>query len=192
MLTNKLPQLWIVWTVIVLFFVNLLNYMDRYTIAGILPEIQDPTTSGFPYKVDYMEGGLLQTSFIITFMVLSPLFGYLGDRFKRKYIMAVGIFIWGLFVLAGSFSVNYPMLLATRSLVGVGEASYGTIAPTIIADLFPADKRLRVLSLFYMAIPIGRYGMQCVCVVDYFTMCICAPLQCYGVWGGVFLISSNS
>jgi MFS family permease len=84
------------------------------------------------------------------------------------------------------------MLLATRSLVGVGEASYGTIAPTIIADLFPADKRLRVLSLFYMAIPIGRYGMQCVCVVDYFTMCICAPLQCYGVWGGVFLISSNS
>lgn len=47
------------------------------------------------------------------------------------------------------------MLLATRALVGIGEASYATIAPTIIADLFPAEKRLRMLSIFYMAMPIG-------------------------------------
>ena len=47
--------------------------------------------------------------------------------------------------------------MATRCLVGIGEASYATIAPTILADLYPVEKRLRVLSLFYMAIPIGRY-----------------------------------
>lgn len=48
------------------------------------------------------------------------------------------------------------MLLATRVLVGVGEASYATIAPTIIADMFPVHQRLRMLALFYMAIPFGR------------------------------------
>ncbi len=51
---------------------------------------------------------------------------------------------------------NYWMLLATRLLVGIGEASYATIAPTMIADLFPVEKRLRVLSVFYLAIPVGR------------------------------------
>ncbi|XP_019848762.1 PREDICTED: protein spinster homolog 1-like [Amphimedon queenslandica] len=143
------------WTVCVMFFVNLLNYMDRYTIAGIMTELQNVTRNGFNETIDDTEGGLLQTTFIISFMLLSPIFGYLGDRFTRKYIMAVGIFVWSGFVFAGSFSINYPMLLATRSLVGVGEASYATIAPTIIADLFTTKKRLRVLSLFYMAIPIG-------------------------------------
>lgn len=49
------------------------------------------------------------------------------------------------------------MLIATRCAVGIGEASYATIAPTILADLFSTEKRLRVLSIFYMAIPIGRY-----------------------------------
>ena len=47
------------------------------------------------------------------------------------------------------------MLLASRALVGIGEASYATIAPTIIADLFPAERRLRMLSVFYLAMPLG-------------------------------------
>ena len=50
---------------------------------------------------------------------------------------------------------NFTMLVSTRALVGIGEASYATIAPTIIADLFPAERRLRMLSIFYMAMPIG-------------------------------------
>lgn len=48
------------------------------------------------------------------------------------------------------------MLLGTRMLVGIGEASYATIAPTIIADMFPTEKRLRMLSIFYIAMPLGR------------------------------------
>ena len=48
------------------------------------------------------------------------------------------------------------MLFSTRLLVGVGEASYATISPTMIADLFPAEKRLRMLAIFYTAMPVGR------------------------------------
>jgi MFS family permease len=48
------------------------------------------------------------------------------------------------------------MLLGSRLLVGIGEASYATIAPTLIADLFPSEKRLRMLAVFYIAMPLGR------------------------------------
>ena len=48
------------------------------------------------------------------------------------------------------------MLFVFRGLVGIGEASYSTVAPTIIADFFPVERRLRMLSIFYLAIPIGR------------------------------------
>lgn len=51
---------------------------------------------------------------------------------------------------------HFWALLLTRGLVGVGEASYSTIAPTIIADLYVKGKRTNMLSIFYFAIPVGR------------------------------------
>lgn len=123
------------------------------------------------------QAGLLQTAFILSYMVLSPVFGFLGDRFSRKAIMAVGILFWSLITLAGSFvpadvSTTQPrtcnrhltlryllqkfwLFLLMRALVGVGEASYSTIAPTIIADLFVKTQRTKALSVFYFAIPVG-------------------------------------
>ena len=55
--------------------------------------------------INDLEGGLLQTAFIVSYMLLSPLFGYLGDRFTRKYIVTFGIVTWAAFTLVGSFSV---------------------------------------------------------------------------------------
>ena len=67
--------------------------------------LEDVKRNGFGARIDDTEGGLLQTSFVISFMLFSPIFGYLGDRCTRKYIMAIGIFLWSVFVLVGSFSV---------------------------------------------------------------------------------------
>ncbi|XP_066483596.1 protein spinster homolog 1 [Tiliqua scincoides] len=135
----------------VLFFVNLLNYMDRFTVAGVLTDIE-----GF-FSIDDSKSGLLQTVFISSYMVLAPIFGYLGDRYNRKYLMCVGITFWSIVTLGSSFipKERFWLLLLTRGLVGVGEASYSTIAPTIIADLFLGDRRSRMLSIFYFAIPVG-------------------------------------
>ena len=55
------------------------------------------------YHIDNSKAGLIQTSFICTYMVFSPIFGYLGDRYTRKYIMAGGIFLWSGFTLSASF-----------------------------------------------------------------------------------------
>lgn len=138
-------------TVAVLCYINLLNYMDRFTVAGVLNDIEKF------FRLADGTSGLLQTVFICSYMVLAPVFGYLGDRYNRKVIMSFGIFFWSMVTLASSFvSKDYLWaLLLTRGLVGVGEASYSTIAPTVIADLFVKEKRTKMLSVFYFAIPVG-------------------------------------
>ncbi|XP_055418120.1 protein spinster homolog 1 isoform X4 [Bubalus kerabau] len=137
--------------VAVLCYINLLNYMDRFTVAGVLPDIEQF------FDIGDGSSGLIQTVFISSYMVLAPVFGYLGDRYNRKYLMCGGIAFWSLVTLGSSFipRERFWLLLLTRGLVGVGEASYSTIAPTLIADLFVADQRSRMLSVFYFAIPVG-------------------------------------
>ncbi|XP_067401856.1 protein spinster homolog 1 isoform X1 [Emydura macquarii macquarii] len=137
--------------VAVLCYINLLNYMDRFTVAGILPDIESF------FRIGDSSSGLLQTVFISSYMVLAPIFGYLGDRYHRKRLLCLGITFWSAVTLGSSFipQERFWLLLVTRGLVGVGEASYSTIAPTIIADLFVSDQRSRMLAFFYFAIPVG-------------------------------------
>uniref|UniRef100_A0A1Q3FXA7 Putative sugar transporter/spinster transmembrane protein n=2 Tax=Culex tarsalis TaxID=7177 RepID=A0A1Q3FXA7_CULTA len=136
-------------TVGVLCFVNLINYMDRFTIAGVLTDIQDH------FRIGDDEAGLLQTAFVLSYMICAPVFGYLGDRYSRKWIMALGVFLWSTTTLLGSFMQHFGWFITFRALVGIGEASYSTIAPTIISDLFVGDMRSKMLALFYFAIPVG-------------------------------------
>ncbi|GIY48611.1 protein spinster homolog 1 [Caerostris extrusa] len=135
----------------ILCFINLINYMDRYTLAGVLRDVKAY------YALDDAQAGLLQTSFIISYLIMAPLFGYLGDRYNRRYIMAFGILFWSATTFLGSCipSQYFSWFILTRALVGTGEASYSTIAPTVIADLFTGSARTRMLSLFYFAIPVG-------------------------------------
>ncbi|XP_029691859.1 protein spinster homolog 1 isoform X1 [Takifugu rubripes] len=138
-------------TVFILCYINLLNYMDRFTVAGVLPDIEHY------FGINDEKSGLLQTVFICSYMFLAPVFGYLGDRYNRKFIMSAGIAFWSVVTLASSYTpgAHFWLLLLTRGLVGVGEASYSTIAPTVIADLYVKETRTNMLSLFYFAIPVG-------------------------------------
>lgn len=137
--------------VIILCFINLINYMDRFTIAGVLDQI------GKGFDLSETSKGLIQTSFIVSYMFFAPVFGYWGDRHSRKYLMAFGVLFWSATTLLGSFApADKPWIFFVfRALVGVGEASYSTLAPTIIADLYTKDRRTQMLSLFYFAIPVG-------------------------------------
>ncbi|KAG2459628.1 SPNS2 protein, partial [Polypterus senegalus] len=135
----------------ILSFGNVLNYMDRYTVAGVLLDIQQH------FEVNDSDAGLLQTVFICSFMVAAPIFGYLGDRFNRKIILSCGIFFWATVTLSSSFITKeyYWAFVLSRGLVGIGESSYSSIAPTIIGDLFTNNTRTMMLSIFYFAIPLG-------------------------------------
>jgi MFS transporter, Spinster family, sphingosine-1-phosphate transporter len=115
----------------------------------VLTDIQDS------FNITDDQGGLLQSVFIISYMIFAPISGYLGDRFSRKAIMAFSIILWGASTLLGSYTNSFGWFLTSRALVGLGEGFYSTIAPTIFSDLFVHDLRSKMLAMFYFAIPVG-------------------------------------
>ncbi|XP_077775578.1 protein spinster homolog 3 isoform X1 [Podarcis muralis] len=135
----------------VLCYLNLVNYMDWFLVPGVLQHVQTY------FKLRDSSAGLLHTVFIICFLVAAPLFGYLGDRYNRKIILSAGVILWSGVTLASSFIPEWMpwLFFISRGLVGAGTASYSTIAPTIIADMFEKDRRTCMLSLFYIFIPVG-------------------------------------
>lgn len=107
------------------------------------------------FQINNDSAGLLQTAFVVSYMVFAPLFGYLGDRYSRRWLMAIGVTLWSTTTFLGSYMHEFGWFLTFRALVGIGEASYSTIAPTIISDLFVNSVRSQMLAMFYFAIPVG-------------------------------------
>src|SRR5262245_40751814 len=114
----------------VLTVLNLLNYIDRYIFGALIPYIKPDT--GYSDQ----QLGVVGSAFTIVYTVCSPLFGYLGDRYRRGRLIAVGIAIWSLATAAAGISSNFTQLLISRSAVGVGEANYATIGPGLLSDFF--------------------------------------------------------
>lgn len=99
--------------------------------------------------------GALTTALFVTYMLVAPLTGWLGDRFPRKPLIIGGAVIWSLATLATAWVHDYWTLYIRHALVGVGEASFGIFAPAVLADFYPERDRNRILSIFYTAIPVG-------------------------------------
>ena len=134
----------------VLTLINLVNYLDRYVVSAIVPDLKGPEMGLSDFQI-----GSLMTAFMLVYMVAAPVFGTLGDRGSRTRPIAVGVFLWSLATVLSGFAANYMHLLGARALVGIGEAAYVTIAPALLADCFSRAQRGRVLSVFNMAIPVG-------------------------------------
>ncbi len=133
---------------------NFLNYLDRFMLAAVLPRIQAPVEQG-GLGLSNFEGGLLATVFLLGYFLTAPLFGSLGDRVSRKRLIAFGVATWSVATVASGIAGSLMALIVARAVVGVGEASYATLAPTIIDDITPPDKKGKALAIFFVAIPIG-------------------------------------
>ncbi len=128
---------------------NLLNYLDRYVFPAVLPAMQQDL------GINNFEGGLAAATFLVGYFLSSPIFGKLGDTGQRKKLIAVGVLIWSCATIASGLAVGTWSLLAARAVVGVGEASYATLAPTIIDDIAPKESKGKYLAVFYVATPVG-------------------------------------
>ena len=157
---------------LVLTALNFINYVDR----SILFAVQELVKVEF--ALSDKEVGFLTSAFFACYMVAAPLIALLADRppprwvawlvrkvkgesyevpdkLPRKWIMAAGAFVWSLATLLSAITKNYDELLLRHVIVGIGEASFVAISPAFISDLYPENKRGRVLSIFYLAIPAG-------------------------------------
>jgi MFS family permease len=128
---------------------NMLNYIDRNVLFAVQADVKRE------FMVSDAKIGLLTSAFFFTYMFAAPLIGWMGDRFPRKNMVVLGIFIWSGFTFLTWLVHDYNQLLFRHAVVGIGEASYATIAPTLIADSFPIEKRGRMLSIFFLGLPVG-------------------------------------
>lgn len=164
-----------VYALLILSLVNFLNYIDRQVLPAVAPVmLEDPELGLNDAELGYMEAALL-----LSFTVLAPLFGRLGDRYPRAKIMASAAVVWSvataltgfadrLSFMPSGLSLHVPVVGATltlsgialtlcfiRAFVGVGESAYSTITPSLIADYFPPQRRATALGVFQAAIPMG-------------------------------------
>lgn len=162
-------------TLIILAVINLFNYIDRYIISANLVPISNQL--GFSHSETLK--GLLQSAFMVSFVVMAPIFGWLQPFVSRPRLIAIGVLLWTLASgasglagfarsmvderLAAGLAPNpwlalvgtYGFLLATRCLVGVGEAAFGPAAPALLSDWYSVSNRGKVLAALYTAVPVG-------------------------------------
>ena len=136
--------------------INLFNFIDRQVLSAVLPKLEleaglfDPADKNIKKKL-----GALTTAFLVTYMLIAPVFGRIGDKRSRWVLIGMGVIAWSLASGGSGLAASFLVLLLTRCLVGIGEAAYGPVAPAMISDLYPEQRRGKALSFFYIAIPVG-------------------------------------
>ncbi len=151
----------------VLTLVNFLNYIDRQILPTVAPLMAKDL------NLSDTEIGMMDAVLLLSFTVLAPLFGRLGDKYSRTKLMACAAVIWSFATVFTGFADKLPfslpsislltislssiavMLCLVRVVVGVGESSYTTMTPSLLADYFPPKKRGTALGVFQAAIPLG-------------------------------------
>jgi len=156
----------------VLTLMNFLNYIDRQALPAVAPAMQREL------GLTDTELGAMEAALLLSFTILAPLFGRLGDRYSRTKLMAGAAVVWSLAtgvtawidrspVLPPPIQLHLPLfgvlvlssvalaLCCVRAVVGIGESSFSTITPTLIADYFPMERRATGLGIFQAAIPMG-------------------------------------
>src|SRR5688500_15224490 len=109
--------------VALLLAINLFNYIDRYVLAAVLPDIGDTMLMGDAARDTKL--GWLATAFLLSYMIASPVFGWLADRFNRWLLVGLGVILWSIASGESGRANIYVTLLMTRLFVGIGEAAYG-------------------------------------------------------------------
>jgi MFS family permease len=134
----------------ILSIINLFNYLDRYVVSALVESLKHSELALSDANL-----GSLMSGFLIVFTLAAPIFGALGDRRSRPRLIAFAVACWSAATVLSGFAGSFAALFAARASVGVGEAAYVTIVPSLLADYFPRGQRGRVMAIFFCAIPVG-------------------------------------
>jgi MFS family permease len=138
----------------VIFFANFLSYLDRQVVATMETQLtRSPADGGL--GLTQAEFGWAGSAFTIGYMVFAPIVGFLIARHRRPRVFAACVLVWSLATIGSGLAVNKWMLYSTRFFIGVGEAGCLVIGPTLLSDYFSKEVRGRILSIFFLALPLG-------------------------------------
>lgn len=137
------------WCLFLLTGMNLLNYLNRHFLSAVLSPVKD--------SLHLADGdlGRIATLFMLGYTLSSPIFGILGDRWNRKSLIFSGVLLWSLATLATGFAQNFWELATAQVFVGIGQALFSAVSPSLFPDVFKAQKRNNALTIFFVAIPLG-------------------------------------
>jgi MFS family permease len=140
------------WVVVALLVpVALLNYLDRQMLASMKFSVM----RDIPDIGREANWGTILALFKWVYAFLSPIGGYLADRYSRRHVIAGSLFVWSLVTWTTGHVTTYEQLLTTRALMGISEAFYIPAALALIADFHTGPTRSRAIGLHQMGIYVG-------------------------------------
>jgi MFS family permease len=140
------------WLVVLLLWpVALLNYLDRQMLAAMKGSMMDD----IPDIATKANWGFVLGSFKWVYAVLSPLGGYVADRFSRRHVICLSLFVWSAVTWGTGHVVTFDQLVAARALMGISEAFYIPAALALITDFHQGVTRSRAVGWHQTAIYAG-------------------------------------
>ncbi len=137
---------------LIIILLSLLNFLCRFTYAGVLSQLQDQ------FQKTDGDMGFSQTAFVLAYMIAAPVFGYLNDaqHVSCRSLVAFSCLIFSCAAFGSGLSSTYIEFLASRAVLGVGEAGFSVLAPIIIKALFEGSKsQPTAIALYYSSTAVG-------------------------------------
>ncbi|HLL21065.1 MAG TPA: MFS transporter [Kofleriaceae bacterium] len=134
---------------VVLALANLVTYAARNALFAVYPDL----TARF--GIDDSEIGLLQTVFMIPHAIATLAFGWAGDHFDRRRVIAIGLVIAGVAGAFGALGSSYYGLAASRAAVGLGTAAIVPVANSILAQIFDGPSKASRMAVFNLGLFLG-------------------------------------
>ncbi len=164
------------WRVLfLLFLVNVFNYFDRVVPSIVMEPIR------LEWSLTDFQIGLLGTAFTLVYAIAGIPLGRMADKGSRKRIMGWGLLVWSALTAVNGAVQGFWGFLLARMGVGIGEASYGPAANSLIGDMFPANRRARAMGIFMLGLPLGL-------LLAFFTTG--AIVEAFGNWRAPFFIAA--
>ncbi len=146
------PLARIAWlTVAMLAPVALLNYLDRQMLAAMKTSMM----ADIPDIASRENWGFMLGSFKLVYALLSPIGGYIADRYSRRLVIVSSLFVWSAVTWATGYVTSYESLVATRALMGISEAFYIPAALALITDFHRGSTRSRAVGIHQTGIYAG-------------------------------------
>lgn len=134
---------------IILFLINLFNYIDRQVLFAVFPLLSDDL------HLTDTQLGVLGSLFMIVYTLTAPVIAYFADRSPRQIWVSVCAVLWSIATALTGMAKDFYHIAIARSFIGVGEAGFTSVSPSLAAEGFKPELRARILAILGLALPLG-------------------------------------